>query len=41
MRKVIDTMNPFFPDIDMQTFPVDREDEAWAWLEAKPLNHES
>ncbi len=37
MRKVIDTMNPFFPDIDMQTFPADREDDAWAWLEAEPV----
>ncbi|WP_417513250.1 STAS/SEC14 domain-containing protein [Marinobacter sp.] len=37
MRKIIDTMNPFFPDIDMQTFPADREHEAWAWLEAEPV----
>lgn len=35
MRKIIDSMNPFFPDIDMRTFPEDREDEAWAWLEAE------
>jgi len=35
MRKVVDTMNPAFPDIDMQTFPTDREGEAWVWLEAE------
>ncbi|MGO1693277.1 MAG: STAS/SEC14 domain-containing protein [Marinobacter sp.] len=35
MRKVIGAMNPIFPDIDMQTFPADKEDEAWAWLEAE------
>lgn len=37
MCKVIDAMNPAFPDIDMQTFPADREVDAWAWLEAKPV----
>ena len=36
MRKVIDAMNPAFPDIDMRTFPADREEDAWAWLEAEP-----
>lgn len=35
MRKIIDSMNPFFPDIDMRTFPADREKDAWAWLEAE------
>jgi hypothetical protein len=36
MRKVIDAMNPAFPDIDMRTFHADREEDAWAWLEAEP-----
>lgn len=35
MRKIIDAMNPFFPDIDMQTFAADREEDAWLWLEAE------
>lgn len=35
MRKIIDTMNPLFPDIDMQTFAADQEGEAWVWLEAE------
>lgn len=30
----IDVMNPVFPNIDMQTFSADQEDDAWAWLEA-------
>ena len=29
MRKVIDVMSPAFPDIDMRTFPADREVDAW------------
>jgi hypothetical protein len=35
MRKIIDAMNPVFPDIDMQTYPADQEGEAWTWLEAQ------
>ncbi len=37
MSKIIGTMNSVFGDIDMQTFPADREDEAWAWLGARPV----
>lgn len=37
MRKVVDAMNPIFPDIDMRTFPAEREVDAWAWLEAEPV----
>lgn len=37
MAKIIATLNPVFADIDMQTFPADREDEAWAWLGAQPV----
>lgn len=35
MRKLVDTMNPLFPGMDMQTFAADQEEEAWAWLEAE------
>ncbi|MCK0163124.1 STAS/SEC14 domain-containing protein [Marinobacter sp. S6332] len=28
--------NPLFPDIDMRTFTVAMEEDAWAWLEAEP-----
>lgn len=35
VRKVIGAINPVFPDIDMQTFSADREEDAWAWLEAE------
>lgn len=35
MSKVIGTMNPVFPDIDIQTFAADQEEEAWAWLGAE------
>ncbi|WP_417520983.1 STAS/SEC14 domain-containing protein [Marinobacter sp.] len=35
MRKIVDTMNPLFPDIDMRTFTVAMEENAWAWLEAE------
>jgi len=36
MRKIIETVNPAFADTDMRTFPLDRENEAWAWLGAEP-----
>ncbi len=36
MCKVIETVNPAFADMDMRTFPEDRESEAWAWLGAEP-----
>lgn len=36
MRKVIETVNPAFADIEMRTFPEDQESEAWAWLGAEP-----
>ncbi len=36
MSKIIETLNPAFADIDMRTFPADREAEAWAWLGAEP-----
>ena len=36
MCKVIETVNPAFADMDMRTFPLDRENEAWAWLGAEP-----
>lgn len=35
MSKVVGAINPVFPDIDMQTFSADREEDAWAWLEAE------
>ena len=34
--KIIETLNPAFPDLDMRTFPADQEDQAWAWLDARP-----
>lgn len=36
MSKIIENLNPVFPDLDMRIFPADREDEAWAWLDARP-----
>tara|TARA_R110002074_G_scaffold45790_3_gene118289 strand:+ start:998 stop:1777 length:780 start_codon:yes stop_codon:yes gene_type:complete len=36
MAKIVEAMNPAFPDMDVRTFPADHEDEAWAWLGAKP-----
>lgn len=36
MGKIIETLNPAFPDLDMRTFPADREADAWAWLGAEP-----
>jgi hypothetical protein len=36
MHKAIETLNPVFPDIEMRTFSVDREVDAWSWLGAKP-----
>lgn len=36
MCKVIGTLKPVFPDLDMRTFPVDQENKAWAWLDAEP-----
>lgn len=36
MRKIIETLNPAFADMDMRAFPEDQESEAWAWLGAEP-----
>ncbi len=36
MRKIIETGNPVFADMEMRTFPEDQESEAWAWLGAEP-----
>lgn len=36
MRKIIETVNPAFADMEMRTFPEDQESEAWAWLGAEP-----
>ena len=36
VQKVIVTVNPIFPDIDMRPFPADRETEAWTWIGAEP-----
>lgn len=38
MRRIVDTINPAFPDMDMRTFAVDQEDEAWEWIGARPAN---
>lgn len=38
IRKVIETLSPAFPGLDMRTFPANQEDKAWAWLEARPSN---
>lgn len=40
MCKIIDTLNPVFPDLDMRTFPVDQENNAWAWLDVEPSSQE-
>jgi len=34
VQKMIETVNPVFPDIDMRTFPADHETEAWDWIGA-------
>jgi hypothetical protein len=36
MDRIVDIVNPVFADMDMRTFPADREAEAWAWLGAQP-----
>ncbi len=36
MCRIIETLNPVFPDLDMRTFPADQEDKAWVWLDAEP-----
>jgi hypothetical protein len=36
MRKIVESVNPAFADIDIRTFPADREADAWAWLGAEP-----
>lgn len=36
MNKAVQTMNPMFPHLDMRPFPAAQEDEAWAWLDARP-----
>lgn len=38
MSKIVDSMNPLFPEIDMRTFSEDQESEAWAFVEAKPVH---
>ena len=38
IRKVVETLSPAFPGLDMQTFPANEENKAWAWLEARPCN---
>lgn len=37
LNTMIATMNPLFHDLDMRTFPADREADAWNWLEAEPI----
>lgn len=38
MSKIIDTMNPVFPDIEMRTFALDQEADAWQWLDAELID---
>lgn len=35
MCKIVEILNPEFEDMEMRTFPEDRESEAWAWLGAQ------
>lgn len=35
MNKLIETMNPLFPKMDMQTFTAEQENEALAWLDVE------
>lgn len=35
MGKIIETLNPVFPNLDMRTFTAAQENEAWVWLDAK------
>lgn len=37
LNTMIATLNPLFQDIDMRTFPMEREADAWTWLEAEPI----
>lgn len=37
MSKAVETMNPLFSSMEMRSFPADQEDQAWAWLGAKPV----
>ena len=34
MGKIVETLSPVFPDLDMRTFTADQEGEAWTWLDA-------
>ncbi len=36
MDKAAGVMNPLVPDMDVRTFPADKEAEAWDWLGAQP-----
>ena len=36
MRKILESVNPAFAEIDIRTFPADQEADAWTWLGAEP-----
>jgi hypothetical protein len=36
MEKAVGVLNPLFPEMDMRTFPSDKEADAWEWLGAQP-----
>lgn len=36
MRKAIKALDPLFKDMEMRTFPKERESDAWAWIGAEP-----
>lgn len=41
MRSTIETMTPLFPDMEIRTFSAEQEDEAWAWIGAKPVEEDA
>lgn len=36
MTKIIEAVGPMLPNIELRAFASEQEDEAWAWLDAKP-----
>lgn len=36
MRRALQALDALFPDMTIRAFPVEREDEAWAWIGARP-----
>jgi hypothetical protein len=37
VEKAVAMMNPLVPDMEIRTFPAEKEAEAWQWIGAKPV----